>query len=82
MNNRKRMKLKAYITRKNYKVKINKRGYEMKEKKSCLHCMNASVTEEQGATFCLCDFDTDCIYISDPEKKAEKCKGYERMEEK
>ena len=25
MNNRKRMKLKAYITRKNYKVKINKR---------------------------------------------------------
>jgi len=53
----------------------------MIEKKSCLHCMNASVTEEQGATFCLCDFDADCIYISDPEKKAEKCQDYERMED-
>lgn len=49
-------------------------------KKSCLNCLNASVTEEQGATFCLCDFDTDCIYIYDPEKKAEKCQGYECSE--
>ena len=47
----------------------------MKEKKSCLHCMNASVTEEQGATFCLCDFDTDCIYISDPEKRQKNAKA-------
>ena len=54
----------------------------MKDKKSCINCMNASVTEEQGATFILCDFDDQCNYIYDPEKKAAKCEAYEPAEEK
>ena len=55
---------------------------KMKDKKSCVNCMNASVTEEQGATFVLCDFDHDCNYIYDPEKKAEKRLDFEPVEEK
>lgn len=58
-----------------------KKEAKMKEK-SCVNCMNASVTEEQGATFVLCDFDADCNYIDDPEKRAAKCPDFEPVEEK